>query len=129
MFLGKRKEVLKVLQTMGNKLCVYAGGPWPRYCDCKYGGPNLAHPGNEDSGCPELASIYVVVDLMTDIEWAAIAKRGDHGFADDAIETVLGEMNEVLFRCQCQGVPRVQPCGTACKYPYTDEKVGGGTNC
>ena len=95
MFLGKRKEVLKVLKIMGNKLCVYAGTPWPRYCDCKYGGPS-ERPGDEDNGCPELASIYAVVSLMTDLEWADIAKRGGHGFSDVVIKGILDEMNKTI---------------------------------
>jgi len=129
MFLDKRKSVLEVLRAIGERLCVYAGGKWPRYCDCKYGGPNSKYSGGEDSGCPELASIYVVVDLMTDLEWKNIAKRGDHGFADDAIDTVLNEMNKVLSPCKCERVARIQPCGTSCLFPYTDEKVGGQTGC
>ena len=158
MFLGKRKEVLRVLKVMGERVCVYGGEDWPHYCDCKYGGPNDKYPGGEDNGCPELAFIYSVVGLMTDFEWADIAKRGGHGFSDDVIKKVLGAMNDRLDEdksclclgnlpcictptcsypcgladkdgCQCTGVPSVQPCGPLCKYPYTDEKVGGGENC
>ncbi|KKL88113.1 hypothetical protein LCGC14_1927950 [marine sediment metagenome] len=96
MFLGKRTEVLRVLRIMGERVCVYGDRDWPRYCDCKYGGPNIERPGDEDNGCPELASIHAVVGLMTDIEWADIAKRGGHSFADDAIAVVLGEMNKTI---------------------------------
>ena len=96
MFLGKRQKVLRVLRIMGERICVYAGTPWPRYCDCKYGGPNEERPHDEDSGCPELASIYAVVSLMTDFEWADIAKRGGHGFSDDVVDAVLDTMNERL---------------------------------
>ena len=96
MFLGKRTEVLRVLRIMGERVCVYGDRDWPRYCDCKYGGPNIERPGGEDSGCPELASIYVVINSMTDFEWADTAKRGGHGFADDVIGTVLDEMNKML---------------------------------
>ena len=128
MFLGNKEQALDVLRAMGERLCVYAGAPWPRYCDCKYGGPNPDCPGNEDSGCPELASIYAVVSLMTDLEWADIAKRGGHALTDTVIDTVLDEMNKTLS-CQCAGVPPMQPCGPVCKYSYTDEKIRGREGC
>ncbi len=74
MFLGSRNETLRVLRLMGERLCVYTGGDWPHFCDCKCGGPD-DQPGSEQSGCPELASLYTVVSTMTDKEWRAIGMR------------------------------------------------------
>ena len=74
MFLGTRQESLRVLQLVGESVCVYAGGDWPHFCDCKYGGPDDS-PGSEQSGCPELVSLHTIISIMTDKEWRNIGLK------------------------------------------------------
>ena len=83
MFYGSKEQVLRTLVAIGNARCVYAGGPWEqRVCDCKYGyGPGLPEDrSSEVSGCPELRSLYEVVDTMTDEEWDKITGRAEEGY-------------------------------------------------
>ena len=69
-FGGSREQVLDALQQIGGEHCVYAG-EWPHnFCDCKYGyqGVEVAARG-EQSGCPELRTLYAVIWAMADEEF------------------------------------------------------------
>ena len=64
-----REEVLRGLEAVGAKQCVYSHGKeWATYCDCKYG-IDPAGDGQfcgEKNGCPELRSAHRVIEALTD---------------------------------------------------------------
>lgn len=91
MFYGERQECLAVLKLVGRESCQY-GGPWPdNICDCKFGvkGKPMFHEfvgsdleqirdrsqTSEQTGCPEIRSIYRIIEKMTDAEWDEIRDR------------------------------------------------------
>lgn len=85
MFYGSRKECLELLRLVGATQCCYAG-PWPdNLCDCKYGVEGVEGLGRkvmpqhsiltEHTGCPELRSIYRVIESMSNEEWEDLTRR------------------------------------------------------
>lgn len=88
MFLGSREESLRVLALAGRERCVYSGNWSDNRCDCKYGGPNedFRWRGGEQSGCPELRSLYRIVEMMTDDEWQEFGLRGQNVLGDEGAE-------------------------------------------
>lgn len=72
--IATRQEVLKTVVKLGEKACEYGGTSWPRFCDCKYGGP-VEQQGSEQSGCPELCCVHTVLSKMTDEEYMKICCR------------------------------------------------------
>lgn len=86
MIYGTREDCLRVLRMVGRESCQYSGN-WPEnFCDCKYGvkgKPMFPKYSNdlqvrdisgEQCGCPELRSIYRVIENMSDEEWNDHAK-------------------------------------------------------
>jgi hypothetical protein len=71
-FVGSREAVLDALKVLGSQRCCYAVAEWPGRCDCKYG---VGEGGSEQTGCPELASTYHLVNAMTDAEWNMLTRR------------------------------------------------------
>jgi hypothetical protein len=76
MFLGSRDTVLEGLRQTGGRLCSYNfADTWvDGRCDCKYG----ASGKGEQSGCPELRSVYAIVEALTDAEWQILTSRSGH---------------------------------------------------
>lgn len=74
---ANRQEALDSLYRMGATCCAYSsGGEWADRCDCKYGlGDKWPTVGEKGNGCPELRSLYVVVEALTDEEWALLVHR------------------------------------------------------
>jgi hypothetical protein len=78
MFFRDRDETLAGLAKLGGSLCAYTWDPdtWlTTRCDCKYGGPLRDRPQGEQTGCPELRSIYTVIAALTDEQWKAALNR------------------------------------------------------
>lgn len=78
-FTDSRLNVLSAIRRMGIACCSYShGGIWADRCDCKYGvaevksWPTVNERGN---GCPELRSLYVVIEAMDDDEWYRLVRR------------------------------------------------------
>jgi hypothetical protein len=76
MFTCGRIEALAVVRALGAKQCVYTspGRSWPRFCDCKYGGDKLDFGGERGNGCPELRTLTLALERMTDAEFEALLK-------------------------------------------------------
>lgn len=79
MFLTDRESALAAIKALGARACDYCCDPelWPdgQMCDCKYGVRADSSLMGEQTGCPELRSIYVLVREMTDAEWAILTRR------------------------------------------------------
>ena len=94
MFYGDQEECLRVLKLVGRESCQY-GGPWPdNICDCKYGVKgkpmfeipgvperpeeqvrDLNHVTSEQTGCPELRTIYRLIEKLTPEEYRELVQR------------------------------------------------------
>lgn len=75
MFVGDRQQVLGFIDVLGSQRCGY--GTWPDGpCDCKYG-YHGAGSGSEQTGCPELRSLRLLIAAMTDEEWALLTQRAN----------------------------------------------------
>jgi hypothetical protein len=89
-FTDSRQGVLDAIYVMGVACCAYSHDIWVDRCDCKYGltegrWPTAHEKGN---GCPELRSLYGVIESMTDEEWWRLVQRAGGTprgslFADD----------------------------------------------
>lgn len=84
-FAGGRQGCLRVVGLLGVRQCSYtnpAGGidDWLRTrCDCKYGAHSLAgEGGTEQNGCPELRTLYRMLDRMSDATFGTfwVGNRG-----------------------------------------------------
>lgn len=118
-FTASRTSVLGFIYKLGVACCAYSGGEvWADRCDCKYvRGDEPWRPGIYERGndCPELRSLYVVIDALDDDEWyrlvmraggtprGAVLEDGDVGqrlFKASGLarhmEVLAGEMREVL---------------------------------
>ena len=74
MFTASRQTALDGLDAIGSRLCVY--GTWPDgRCDCKYGYDGSQSPSSEQTGCPELRTLRLLVRAMSDNEWALLERR------------------------------------------------------
>ena len=68
---GSRSECLAVLRAIRPGHCLYRGS---RPCDCKYSrGEPLSKMG-ETTGCPELRTLIMLLDRMTDEQFAEMTK-------------------------------------------------------
>lgn len=88
-----RQQALDALKIIGRLRCAYAGD-WPdNICDCKYGGPvlmphpvygaNLPHEVlGEQTGCPELRTLYRVIEKLTDGQWENAVFDARYGSKD-----------------------------------------------
>jgi hypothetical protein len=77
-FTGSRENVLAALYGLGVLACGYSwGDTWVDRCDCKYGrfDAEKQRPGSEQTGCPELRSLYGVIEAMDDDEWYRLVMR------------------------------------------------------
>lgn len=88
-FTDSRQNVLDAIYLMGATCCAYSmSDKWSEHCDCKYGvetgkWPTVHEGGN---GCPELRSLYVVIEALSDEEWALLVHRANgtpRGFVFD----------------------------------------------
>jgi hypothetical protein len=77
MIVGERDDVLDALVKMGGSVCQYnSPDTWALgRCDCKYGAEGFGGLLGEQTGCPELRSVYTLVATMTDAEWADLIER------------------------------------------------------
>lgn len=80
MFHRERLPTLEAIGQLGAASCSYCLGTdtdaWlATRCDCKYGFRVRQTPGGEATGCPELRSIYGVVNALTDREWIELVQR------------------------------------------------------
>lgn len=86
MFAANRTELLEFIAAAGIDACLYTmPGATPeqwlgKRCDCKYGlrGGMVRKPdgtlverlaGGEQTGCPELRSLYVALQQLSDTQW------------------------------------------------------------
>lgn len=72
MFFQTRETMLESLRRMGSACCGYdIDGSWPKNrCDCKFGaGAFKKNGGGEQTGCPELRSVYEVIEAMGEADW------------------------------------------------------------
>lgn len=79
MFVQDRGTLMASIAKMGAAACSYTWGEdadvkWAdpdHRCDCKFGGPSIrptAYAG-EKTGCPELHSVYAVLNALTDEQY------------------------------------------------------------
>lgn len=79
MYYLNREDIRQSIAKLGDQRCCYSGGAWiKRRCDCKYGGPNSS-VGSEQTGCPELRDVYLLLANLSDEEYDAIMKRTSPG--------------------------------------------------
>ena len=74
MFFGDKDEVLESIKVARKNACHYMGST----CDCKYGGPVDRFSDEregERTGCPELRTLIVLLEQMTEEEYDNILKR------------------------------------------------------
>lgn len=83
MFVADRDDALAFLASAGIAACGYTRPDatpeqWmTTHCDCKYGlRGTQKRMGSEQTGCPELRSLYLVVQNMTSQQWEAVASHG-----------------------------------------------------
>ncbi len=82
MFVQDRKALIETLTKMQRHACCYdmfrykEDATPARFCDCKYG-MNGEERG-EQTGCPELRCIVLLLQSMTDNQFAKIMHKG-HG--------------------------------------------------
>lgn len=69
MFILTRETLLAAVTKMRRSVCAY--GPNAQECDCKYGASAVGHlsTGSEETGCPELRSIELLLKGMSDHEY------------------------------------------------------------
>jgi hypothetical protein len=76
-----REQAIEAVKRIGVKFCVYSSGPeWAATCDCKYGvesdrSARESYYCGEQTGCPEMRSLQILLMDMTDEEYAAIKAR------------------------------------------------------
>ena len=83
MFMGSRYECLHTIAMAGSAYCCYLPGHknpeiWPvSLCDCKYCGPTTFGDSNfsEKTGCPEMKTLYRIVEALNDEEWEELIKQ------------------------------------------------------
>jgi hypothetical protein len=94
MFLSSRQRALDFLVAVGSRQCLYyrpvdteedvAEGWMRTRCDCKYGASVLLRQlegkgmgvGGEQTGCPELRTLYTIIKAMPDNVWALLGNSG-----------------------------------------------------
>ncbi len=75
-FAGTREQALVAIYKLGAKHCLYsAGDKWADFCDCKFGGGHIHSGMGEQVGCPELRTLHMIVNFMTDDEWEGFIER------------------------------------------------------
>ena len=76
MLIVTKDEIQISLRILRRKLCCYdglMGGTAPKHCDCKFGyDPEY---GGEHTGCPELRTIEMLLDKLSDYEFLEILNR------------------------------------------------------
>ena len=81
MFFKSRERTMAAIANLGSLKCAYLPGhgdpvAWPTSrCDCKYGFTVASKPYSEQTGCPEMRSVYKVLEAMTDEEWSDFVTR------------------------------------------------------
>jgi hypothetical protein len=121
-FVGSRETVLKALRVLGAQHCCYAVAEWPGRCDCKYG---IEEGGSEQTGCPELASIYWLIEAMSDGEYSMLTRRAGGvpaGFfvADQSTIDIRLHRAEAAARMAAANIDEVRSLLT------TEQSSGGG---
>ena len=88
MFIDSRKNLRTNVELIQRRLCTYDGfsteNPTikkPSFCDCKYG----AAWYGEQTGCPELRCILLLLENMTDEEFYEIVNRKSKHFLTGSI--------------------------------------------
>jgi hypothetical protein len=72
---------MRAVEMLGVRACSYSSGSeWAITCDCKYGAESDRYESEpiyagEQTGCPEMRSLYVLLRDMTDDELALISGR------------------------------------------------------
>jgi hypothetical protein len=99
MFMANRQEVLEFLYERGREACCYSVDNWSPFCDCKYGGPRKDKPMSEQTGCPELRTIYSIINAMSDSNWSAFAQVAGgivHGERGQRQDSVTDQMKDLM---------------------------------
>lgn len=92
--------MLDAIGVMGSNRCAYNWGErdaddWAHKlrCDCKYGGETFrrgALAGGEQTGCPELRLVYLILEALTDEEWETLGERaGAHIITAENLQAAL----------------------------------------
>lgn len=75
-FTGTRQQALKTIYELGARQCLYSReDKWANFCDCKYGSAHIGGGMGEQTGCPELRTLHLVVSYMSDDEWEETCAR------------------------------------------------------
>lgn len=73
MFVENRIDTMRGLARLGARLCGYSLGDPDGWmagrCDCKYGAD--LSKSSEQTGCPEVRCMVLLLDSMTDEQWAS----------------------------------------------------------
>jgi len=71
MLISNKESVLEGLEALQKTVCAYGS---EYRCDCKYGIREDARPLeiSENTGCPELRVVILILSNMTDTEYAAL---------------------------------------------------------
>lgn len=73
MFIPDKKELLRNLRKLQRGICVYNS---EEFCDCKFGATNLDKmKGGEETGCPEVRTVILLLENMTEDEYRELAIR------------------------------------------------------
>jgi hypothetical protein len=72
MFGVTRYALIAGLERSRRHICCY--GTRAERCDCKYGGGE-PKAGDEKSGCPEMRSVILLLQNMTDEQYMELCKR------------------------------------------------------
>jgi len=79
MFIDNRENLRKNIELIQRRMCSYDNFSFdpecepPRFCDCKYG----ASGRGEQTGCPELRCMLVLLENMTDEEFSELVNRAN----------------------------------------------------
>lgn len=75
------KHLLGIVRKLNKHVCCYSGpsatfdGP-PSFCDCKYGAEKIpANPIGEQTGCPELRIVSILLEKISQGELDLILDR------------------------------------------------------
>jgi hypothetical protein len=123
-FTDSRQGVLDALYRMGAACCAYSNGlVWADRCDCKYGVVrSWPAAGEKGNGCPELRSLYGVVDAMPDEEWGRLVQLAG-GVLRGAARTAVapsGEELRLVRRLLESAHPRIDQVGTIAFFGFED---------
>lgn len=78
--LSARERMMRAVERLGIRACSYSIDTWAVPCDCKTGiesdkSPHERYYCGEQTGCPELRTLHLLLSDMTDAEYDEIHGR------------------------------------------------------